>query len=270
MRDAIVLEHVSKRYWRRNPNRPRTIHEALMRGLRGLRASESFWALRDVSFRVPRGSMFGVIGRNGAGKSTLLRLLGGVDVPQEGKLRIDGRVGALLTLGAGFHPDLTGRENVFISGVVHGLTRAEVRRRFDEIVEFSEVGQFIDDPVRIYSSGMQMRLRFAVAIHMEPEILLIDEVLSVGDAAFEGKCLDRIRKFKASGCTIILISHGLDQIHAMCDEAIWLESGRLAAQGEPEFVIDKYLNATIGKSWSEIELPYAKAHEHCDDQVTVV
>jgi lipopolysaccharide transport system ATP-binding protein len=237
-----------------------------MRGLRGLRATESFWALRDVSFRVPRGTMCGVIGRNGAGKSTLLRLLGRVDVPHEGSLRVRGRVGALLTLGTGFHPDLTGRENVYVSGVVYGLTRAEVRQRFDSIVAFAEVEQFIDSPLRIYSTGMAMRLAFAVACHLEPDVLLIDEVLSVGDAAFEGKCLDRIRRFKASGCTIILISHGLDQIHAMCDEAIWLESGRLAAQGKPEYVIDRYLNATIGKSWSDMELPYAKAQGHHDEQ----
>jgi lipopolysaccharide transport system ATP-binding protein len=255
MRDAIVVEHVSKRYWRRNPNRPRTIHEALMRGLRGLRTTESFWALRDVSFRVPRGSMFGVIGRNGAGKSTLLRLLGGVDVPYEGMVQLNGRVGALLTLGAGFHPDLTGRENVFISGVVHGLTRAEVRRRFDAIVEFSEVGQFIDDPVRIYSSGMQMRLCFAVAIHMEPDILLIDEVLSVGDAAFQKRCLERIQEIKASGSTIVVISHSTDDVRELCDESIWLDGGRLVALGPSDSVVERYLFATTGASLHEETVP---------------
>ncbi len=260
MPDAIVAEHVSKRYWRRNPNRPHTIHAALMRGLRGLRSTEMFWALRDVSFRVPRGAMCGVIGRNGAGKSTLLRLLGGVDIPQEGAIAVHGRVGALLALGTGFHPELTGRENVFVSGVVYGLTRAEVRERFDSIVEFAELEDFIDSPLRIYSSGMAMRLGFAVACHMDPEVLLIDEVLSVGDASFEGKCLDRIERFKKSGCTIILISHGLDQIHSMCDEALWLDGGRLAAQGEPEAVIDQYLGATIGKSYGELNLPYANPH----------
>jgi lipopolysaccharide transport system ATP-binding protein len=146
-------------------------------------------------------------------------------------------------LGAGFHPDLTGRENVFISGVVHGLTRSEVRRQFDAIVEFSEVGQFIDDPVRIYSSGMQMRLRFAVAIHMEPEILLIDEVLSVGDAPFQRKCLERINQIKAAGSTIVLITHSLDDVRALCDEAIWLNAGRDAEHGDPSRIVDSYLRA---------------------------
>ena len=261
MRDAIVVENLGKRYSRHNPNRPRTIHEALLRGLRGLRSTESFWALHEVSFRVRRGSMLGVVGRNGAGKSTLLRLLGAVEIPDEGSVKTSGRVGALLTLGAGFHPDLTGRENVFVSGVVHGLTRAEVRQRFDAIVEFSEVGSFIDDPVRIYSSGMQMRLRFAVAIHMEPEVLLIDEVLSVGDASFERKCRDRINRFRADGCTIVLISHGLDQIREMCDETIWLEGGRLAAQGPPDSVIEQYLQVTNNKSLGEaVVQPHPGVH----------
>jgi lipopolysaccharide transport system ATP-binding protein len=248
MRDAIVVEGLGKRYFRRNPHRPRTIHEALSRGFRSLGSSESFWGLRDLSFRAERGRMLGVIGRNGAGKSTLLRLLAGVDVPDEGTVWTAGRVGALLTLGAGFHQDLTGRENVFVSGVVHGLTRAEVRRRFDSIVAFAEVEDFIDSPLRIYSSGMAMRLRFAVAIHMEPEILLIDEVLSVGDQAFSRKCLDRINQFKANGCTIVLITHGLDDVRTMCDEAIWLDGGRLMDQGEPKSVIEKYLTVVNSRS----------------------
>jgi lipopolysaccharide transport system ATP-binding protein len=246
MPDALIVEKLGKCYSRRNPNRPRSIHEALLRGLRGMRAKESFWALRDASFRVPRGSMLGIVGRNGAGKSTLLRLLGGVERPDEGVVTCRGRLGALLTLGAGFHPDLTGRENVFVSGVIHGLTRAEVRQRFESIVAFAEVADFIDEPVRIYSSGMQMRLRFAVAIHMEPEILLIDEVLSVGDAAFQRKCLDRIEQIKARGATIVLISHGLDQIREMCDEAIWLDAGRVSGHGAPDVVVKQYLTATKG------------------------
>lgn len=239
--DAIIVENLGKRYPRKNPNRPRSIHEALLRGLRGWRSTEDFWALRNVSFRVPRGSMLGVIGRNGAGKSTLLRLLGGLEPPTEGRVTRNGQVGALLTLGAGFHPDLTGRENVFVSSVIHGLTRAEVRRRFDAIVDFAEVRDFIDEPVRIYSSGMQMRLRFAVAIHMQPEILLIDEVLSVGDQAFQQKCLDRIRQILRGGSTIVLISHSLDQIRQMCDEALWLDGGRLRTSSDPETVICRYL-----------------------------
>jgi lipopolysaccharide transport system ATP-binding protein len=243
MHDAIVVKGLGKRYFRRNPHRPRTIHEALSRGFRNMGTSEDFWGVRDLSFRAAHGRMLGVVGRNGAGKSTLLRLLAGVDIPDEGSVRTSGRVGALLTLGAGFHNDLTGRENVFISGVVGGLTRAEVRRRFDSIVAFAEVEEFIDSPLRIYSSGMAMRLRFAVAIHMEPEILLIDEVLSVGDQAFSLKCLERINQFKSNGCTIVLITHSLDDVRTMCDEAIWLDGGRLMEQGEPEQVIDAYLGA---------------------------
>ena len=246
MHDAIIIKNVGKRYVRCNPNRPRTIHEALLRGFSGLWANEYFWALRDVSFRVRRGSMLGVVGRNGAGKSTLLRLLGAVDRPDEGSVRTRGRVGALLTLGAGFHPDLTGRENVFVSGVVHGLTRAEVRRRFDAIVAFAEIEDFIDSPVRIYSSGMAMRLSFAVAIHMEPEILLIDEVLSVGDQCFQSKCMERIHQIKRRGCTIIFTSHSLEQIRQLCDEAIWLDGGRLMEQGSPDSVLEQYLVATSG------------------------
>ncbi len=246
MSDAIVVENLGKRYTRSNPNRPQSVHEALLRGLRGMRSSESFWGLRNVSFAVARGTMLGVIGRNGAGKSTLLRLLGAVDFADEGSVHTSGRMDGLLTLGAGFHPELTGRENVFISGVVQGRTRAEVRRQFDSIVAFAEVEQFIDSPLRIYSSGMAMRLRFAVAAHMQPEILLIDEVLAVGDAAFQQKCQERIRQFRESGSTIVLISHSLEAIREMCDQALWLDAGCVAAQGVPDFVIRQYLAATIG------------------------
>jgi lipopolysaccharide transport system ATP-binding protein len=187
--------------------------------------------------------MLGVIGRNGAGKSTLLRLLGALEPPTEGTVRVEGRVGALLTLGAGFHPDLTGRENVYVSAVVHGLTRAEVHTRFSEIVAFAEMAEFIDEPVRVYSTGMQMRLRFSVAIHMEPEILLIDEVLSVGDTEFQRKCIDRIGQLRNTGCTIVFISHALDQIRQLCDAAIWLHAGRVAQQGDPAAVVSHYLSA---------------------------
>jgi len=246
MPDAITVQDLGKRYYRFASDRPWSFHEALLRGFRGLGARDGFWGLRDVSFRVPSGSMLGVVGRNGAGKSTLLRLLGGIDVPDTGRVRVRGRMGALLTVGAGFHRDLTGRENVFISGVVHGLTRAEVRQRFDAIVAFAEVEDFIDSPLRIYSTGMTMRLGFAVAIHMQPEVLLIDEVLAVGDASFQQKCVARIEQFKAAGCAIVLISHELDRIIEMCDEAIWLDGGRLVAQGPPEEVVEQYVLETEG------------------------
>ena len=200
-----------------------------------------FWALREVSCSVAAGRTIGVIGNNGAGKSTLLRLIGGVGRPDEGSVQVHGRIGALLDLGVGFHPDLTGRENVFVSGVIAGLTRHEVAQRFDSIVAFAELQQSIDSPLRTYSSGMQMRLAFAVAIHTEPEILLIDEVLAVGDLAFQRKCLQRIAQFKAEGCTILLVSHDATLIQQLCDEVLWLRGGRLVAHGDPEVVVGQYV-----------------------------
>ena len=188
--------------------------------------------------------MVGVIGPNGAGKSTLLRLIGGVGRPDEGRVKTRGQIGALLDLGAGFHPDLTGRENVFVSGVIGGLTRREVVERFDAIVAFSELEEFIDCPLRTYSSGMQMRLAFAVAVHVEPEVLLIDEVLSVGDLSFQTKSFERITYFKAKGCTIIFVSHNHKAVRELCDEALWLNCGRLMARGPAGLVVDQYVAAT--------------------------
>ncbi len=181
------------------------------------------------------------MGPNGAGKSTLLRLIGGVGRPDEGQVTVQGRIGALLDLGAGFHPDLTGRENVFVNGVIAGLTRHEVAQRFDAIVDFAELGAFIDNPLRTYSTGMQMRLGFAVAVHIDPEILLIDEILAVGDLAFQRKCLDRIAQFKDEGCTIILVSHDANSIQQLCDEALWLRRGKLVAYGPADVVAGQYV-----------------------------
>jgi lipopolysaccharide transport system ATP-binding protein len=185
--------------------------------------------------------MVGVVGPNGAGKSTLLRLLGDVGRPDEGQVTVHGRIGALLDLGVGFHPDLTGRENVFINGVIAGLTRREVAQRFDSIVAFAELEEFIDNPLRTYSTGMQMRLGFAVAAHTDPEILLIDEILAVGDLAFQRKCLDRIDRFKAQGCTIVLVSHDATSIQQLCDEALWLRRGKLVAYGPADVVAEQYI-----------------------------
>ncbi len=187
MRGTVVVQGLGKQFRRYHRDRPVTLKEAVVRGLRQMKPVEQFWALREVSCSVAAGRTIGVIGNNGAGKSTLLRLIGGVGRPDEGSVQVHGRIGALLDLGVGFHPDLTGRENVFVSGVIAGLTRHEVAQRFDSIVAFAELQQSIDSPLRTYSSGMQMRLAFAVAIHTEPEILLIDEVLAVGDLAFQRK-----------------------------------------------------------------------------------
>lgn len=206
-----------------------------------MRPAEVFWALRNVSFGVGPGRMLGVVGPNGAGKSTLLRLIGGIGRPDEGSAAVEGRVGALMEMSAGFHHDLTGRENVLISAVVHGLTRREAQRRFESIVAFAELEDFIDSPLRTYSSGMQVRLGFAVAVHMDSEILLIDEALAVGDASFRHKCLERVAQFKRQGHTIVFVSHQTDFIREFCDEALWLQSGQLMAHGSVESVLGGYL-----------------------------
>jgi lipopolysaccharide transport system ATP-binding protein len=244
MKDLIVVENLGKKFRRYHVDRPWSLQEAALRGLCRIRPVDYFWALRGLNFSVPQGRMVGVIGPNGAGKSTLLQLIGGVLRPDEGQVKTRGQIGALLDLGAGFHPDLTGRENVFVSGVIGGLTRREVVERFDAIVAFSELEEFIDSPLRTYSSGMQMRLAFAVAVHVEPEVLLIDEVLSVGDLSFQTKSFERISYFKAKGCTIILVSHAHEVIRELCDEALWLNWGRLMARGPAGLVVDQYVAAT--------------------------
>jgi len=242
MLGAINVQGVSRAYRRYNADRPWTWQEVLVRGWRRLRPAETFWALREVTFNIAPGRMVGVIGHNGAGKSTLLRLVGGVGRPDAGRIEVHGRLGALLELGAGFHPELTGRENAMIGGIISGLTRAEVASQFDSIVSFAELEDFIESPLRTYSSGMIMRLAFAVAAHIEPEVLLIDEVLSVGDLAFQEKCLQRIGEFKSRGCTILLVSHNADLLGRLCDEVIWLRAGRLVAHGPAGEVTTGYVN----------------------------
>ncbi|WP_013334398.1 ABC transporter ATP-binding protein [Gloeothece verrucosa] len=242
MSDIIIVDQVGKRYRRYHESKPRTIMEAALAGFRKLKAIEEFWALRHISFTVAPGEMVGIIGQNGAGKSTLLQLIGGVGRVDEGRIKIKGKIGALLDLGAGFSSDLTGRENVFVSGVVAGLTRGEVARRLDDIVAFAELEESIDNPVRTYSTGMMMRLAFATAIHTEPDILLIDEFLSVGDLAFQGKCLERIAHLKAQGCAIVLVSHSTDQVQELCDQVLWLRHGVAVAYGTPEVIIGQYVS----------------------------
>ncbi len=242
MAAALEVRGVSRSFRRTSADRAWTWQEALVRGWRRPTV-ETFWALRDVSFSIAPGRMVGVVGHNGAGKSTLLRLVGGIGRPDAGQILVRGRLGALLELGAGFHAELTGRENAFITGVISGLTKAEVAAQFDEIVRFAELEDFIDSPLRTYSSGMIMRLAFAVAAHIEPEVLLIDEVLAVGDLAFQEKCLERIREFRARGCTILLVSHNHAQVSALCDEALWLRGGCLAAHGPAPEVVAEYVSA---------------------------
>ncbi|WP_213462551.1 ABC transporter ATP-binding protein [Thiocapsa sp.] len=240
MAAAIQIENLGKHFRRYHRDRPPTLKETILSGWRSSKSVEQFWALRHVDLDVSRGEMVGIVGQNGAGKSTLLQMVGGVGTPDEGRVRVEGRIGALLDLGAGFSPDLTGGENIDIAGVAAGLTRGEVRQRFDRIVAFAELEEAIDNPVRTYSSGMQMRLGFSVAVNTEPEILLIDEFLSVGDLAFQAKCLDRIQEMKAQGCAIMLISHSLGQITDLCDRAVWLRRGEVVVEGLPEVVAGQY------------------------------
>jgi lipopolysaccharide transport system ATP-binding protein len=248
MKPAISVQGLGKQFRRYHMHRPWTLQEALQRGLKRVRPSEYFWSLRDVTFEIPFGRAVGVIGPNGAGKSTLLRLVGRVGRPDRGRLQVNGHVGALLDLGAGFHPELTGRENVVITGVIGGLSRREVLKQFDAIVDFSELGEFIDYPLHTYSSGMQVRLAFAIAVHIQPEILLIDEALSVGDESFRRKCMERMNQFKAEGCTILLVTHELNIVQDFCDEALYFHAGQLIAQGTPSEVIERYLTANEGNA----------------------
>jgi len=201
------------------------------------------WALRDVSFALERGEVLGVIGRNGAGKSTLLKILCRITEPTEGWAEIHGRVGSLLEVGTGFHPEMTGRENVYLNGAILGMRRAEIERKFDEIVAFAGVERFIDTPVKRYSSGMHMRLAFAVAAHLETEILLVDEMLAVGDAAFQLKCLNKMSEVSGSGKTILFVSHNMEAVSKLCTRAMVIDEGRLAMTGTPQESIDYYLSA---------------------------
>lgn len=236
---AIQLENISVRY--RVPHeRYRTLKEHAIRWLERRVQYDDFLALREVSLSIQRGQVVGIVGRNGAGKSTLLKVISRVLQPTRGRVCLRGRVAPLLEFGAGFHPELTGRENVFLNGAILGFSRAEMEKKFKPIVDFAELWDFIDAPLRTYSSGMTARLGFAIATDIEPDILLLDEVLSVGDVAFQQKSAERIQSFRASGATILLVSHSLDAVQAMCDRAVWLDHGKVMADGNPEAVVQRY------------------------------
>jgi ABC-2 type transport system ATP-binding protein/lipopolysaccharide transport system ATP-binding protein len=245
--NAIEIEALSKRYRLGLGVEAQSLRDAI--ALRGpgkpKPASEDIWALRDLSMSVARGEALGVIGRNGAGKSTLLKILARVTRPTKGVARTRGRVGALLEVGTGMHPELTGRENVFLNGVLLGISRGDVRRRFDEIVSFAGVERFIDTPLKRYSSGMQLRLAFAVAAHLEPEIVIVDEVLAVGDEEFRQRCMGTMAGLGKEGRTVVFVSHDLGSITTLCGRAIWLDAGRVRQDGKPQSVIDSYRQATI-------------------------
>lgn len=247
-RTSVVVDRLSKEYEIGSPGgRYRTLRETVSKPFsqrRKRRKAERIWALQDVSFAVPEGRVLGVIGANGAGKSTLLKIVSRITEPTSGSIELRGRVGALLEVGTGFHPELTGRENVYLNGAILGMKRVEIAARFDAIVAFSEVQKFLDTPVKFYSSGMHMRLAFSVAAYLEPEILLIDEVLAVGDAAFQKKCLGKMGEVAKEGRTVLFVSHNLAAVENLCDEVLVLKSGRVDVLGAPREAINRYLGST--------------------------
>jgi len=247
---AISVEKVSKRFRLGTLGEHQRLTEAITSGFKTLLAGRSsdlpggakeFWALRDVSFQIRRGEVVGIIGHNGAGKSTLLKILSRIVTPTSGRVGVRGRIGSLLEVGTGFHPELTGRENIFLNGAILGMKRAQIRKRFDEIVDFAEVGQFLDTPVKRYSSGMTVRLGFSVAAHMEPDVLIIDEVLSVGDQAFQNRCMGKATELGNQGRAILVVSHNLGAISNICSRAMLLDHGTIALDGEPKQAIERYL-----------------------------
>ncbi|HXH25201.1 MAG TPA: ABC transporter ATP-binding protein, partial [Vicinamibacterales bacterium] len=269
---AIRTVGLSKRYYAGRREEPyKTIRDALTGALiapmrrvsrlvtgrpAGRAAGRApFWALKDLSLEVRHGEIVGIIGRNGAGKSTLLKILSRITEPTAGYADMHGRVGALLEVGTGFHPELTGRENIFLNGAILGMNREHIKRRFDEIVDFAELETFLDTPVKYYSSGMYMRLAFAVAAHLEPEILVVDEVLAVGDAAFQKKCLNKMQHVRLEGRTVLFVSHNMSAVSRLCGRVVWLDRGVVRDDGLPSNVIAKYLNSDGGtataREWSD-------------------
>jgi ABC-2 type transport system ATP-binding protein len=275
---AVSIEHVSKKF-RLYHEKNQYLKTALLRG--GRAKYEDFWALKDISFEVPTGSTFGIIGSNGSGKSTLLKCLAGILTPDQGSITHRGKVVALLELGAGFHPDLSGRENIFLNGVILGMTQKEIEKKFDEIVAFSGLEEFIDTPVKNYSSGMTVRLGFAIAINVDPDILVIDEVLAVGDASFQLKSLEKIQELRKQGKTIIFVSHGLDQVEKLCETAAWIDQGSLKMVGPALDVVNEYsglsygaeetVEGEIGKRWGshEIEITNVQLLDEAGNESTL-
>src|SRR5687768_2899976 len=267
MPNAIELTNVTKIY-RKYARRKQfaTLKSALLSGslIHDLQPDETFPALQGVSFSVPAGRTYAVIGRNGSGKSTALKLVAGITKPTSGTVAVDGRVSALIELGAGFHPEISGRENVFINGIMLGLTKRQIHDRFDDIVDFAELREFIDAPVKTYSSGMYMRLGFAVAIHVEPDVLLVDEVLAVGDEGFTHKCLDKFSEFRRRGKTVLLVTHSLGLVENLCDDAVWLEGGRVQGHGDPKRVVGAYLTAVEEGEQELMAATTAKAVEEAE------
>jgi ABC-type polysaccharide/polyol phosphate transport system ATPase subunit len=249
----LKFNHVSKRYRLRREVEGDEAQHFLWRKLQSLRRrAEDFWAVRDVSFEVQRGEALGIIGHNGAGKSTILKLLSNITAPTSGEITINGRLSALIEVGSGFHPELTGRENIYLNGSILGMRRREIAEKFDSIVDFAGVRQFIDTPVKRYSSGMYVRLGFSIAAHLDPDILLLDEVLAVGDAAFQARCIRRISELKAAGTTIVFISHDLGAVERLCDRVLLMRRGEIAASGDTREVIAEYQRASTDLTAQEM------------------
>jgi len=262
MKPAIEVVDVRKTYRKYSRRRQfATLKSAILSGsmVGDLNPAETFNALNGVSFEVPAGSTFGIVGRNGSGKSTMLKLVAGITKPTSGRVTVAGRISALIELGAGFHPEISGRENVFINGIMLGLSKREITRRFDEIVEFAEMKDFIDAPVKTYSSGMYVRLGFAVAIHVDPDVLLVDEVLAVGDEAFSHRCLDKFAELRRRGKTILLVTHQLSLVERFCDTALWLDDGKSRGIGDPRRVVAAYITDVARQEEAQIAAADAKA-----------
>ncbi len=268
MATIISAQNLSKKFVISHQGGYRTLGESLVEKTRAIgravgigaanpalsASKEDFWALRDLDFEIKQGDRVGIIGRNGAGKSTLLKILSRIHWPTSGRVSIKGRVASLLEVGTGFHPELSGRENIFLNGAILGMSRAEIKGKFDAIVDFAEVERFLDTPVKRYSSGMYVRLAFAVAAHLEPEILIVDEVLAVGDAQFQRKCLGRMQEVGKEGRTVLFVSHNMQSVRQLCDRCLLLRAGKLSADGTPAEVTEKYLEET----------PYAEGEEDLD------
>lgn len=258
MSDSVIkVEGLGKKYilgQQKDNQKYTTLRDAVANGAKGLtqrfnrdrsvaknNSLDEFWALKDVSFEIKQGDRVGIVGRNGAGKSTLLKIISRITEPTEGRIKINGRVASLLEVGTGFHPELTGRENIFLNGAILGMEKSEIRRKFDEIVAFAEVERFLDTPVKRYSSGMYVRLAFAVAAHLEPEVLIVDEVLAVGDAAFQKKCIGKMEDIGKEGRTVLFVSHNMSTVTSLCQRAVWLVDGEIHTEGTSEYVTSRYL-----------------------------
>lgn len=267
-KEIIIAENISKRFYISHEGNQKysalrdviaNNFKNIFKNKNNLESTEEFWALKDLSFNISEGDRLGIIGRNGAGKSTLLKVLSRISEPTSGKITIKGRVASLLEVGTGFHPELTGRENIFLNGAILGMTRSEIKSKFDEIVDFAEVEKFLDTPVKRYSSGMYVRLAFAVAAHLEPEILIVDEVLAVGDAQFQKKCLGKMDDVsKKDGRTVLFVSHNMDVIANLCNKSIYLKKGELMKYDDTRFVIDNYLRDNKNIENSKIVVDFQK------------